>query len=45
MPPVLQWVDKLLLRRCALVADVAAANTLDLKAGDELSPGFQNKLV
>lgn len=45
MPPVPQWVDTLLLRRCALVADVAAASTLDLKVDDELSPGFQNKLV
>lgn len=45
MPPVPQWVDTLLLRRCALVADVAVANTLSLKLDDELSPGFQNKLV
>lgn len=46
MPPVPQWVDTLLLRRCALVADAAAAaSTLDLKVDDELSPGFQNKLV
>lgn len=45
MLPVPQWVDTLLLRRCALVADTAAASTLDLRVDDELSPGFQNKLV